>query len=226
MANNPLIVRLPGQRNEKLATVSVRPFDSGIQKRTPEWMVGFSQLGEGFLGGTAAIKLGIGAKILAMLYDKIKAYSSVDKLSSFTELFGWNAEAYRFVNGDMAGTLLTSASVQHSPLTLMIPAGSFAANAEEAMYKGYLIECITIIRLGYIRGILNILQTIVFKNCRITRFQQQLDRLILHCTILEKITMMTVFNQDGSIAGFGVGNVNIQRNQHSGRSMPSGFQFF
>jgi hypothetical protein len=82
------------------------------------------------------------------------------------------------------------------------------------MYKGTLIECVTIIRLGYINGTLNILQTIVFKECRVIRFQQQLDRLILHFTILKKLTMMSVFDQDGAFTGLGVGEIDIRKNKH------------
>jgi hypothetical protein len=213
MPNNPIVVRIPGRRGEKLATVNVHPNGPGMQKRTPEWMVSFSSLSEGMLAGTPAMYLGLGSRLLAFFFDKIGAYSSVNKLSSFTELFGWNAELSRYVDGNLAGALITSASVKHSPIVLMIPSGSFAATAEEAMYKGTLIKCITIIRLGYVKGDLNILQTMVFKECRIIRFQQQLDRLILHCSILKKLTMISVFDQDGSFAGLGVGEVDILKNE-------------
>jgi hypothetical protein len=213
MVNNPIVVRIPGRRNEKLATINVYQDEPGMQKHTPEWMVSFSTLSEGMLAGTPAMFLGLGSRLLAFFFDKIGAYSSVNKLSSFTELFGWNAELHRYVDGNLAGALITSASIQHSPLVIMIPSGSFAATAEEAMYKGTLIECVTIIRLGYIHGILNILQTTVFKECRIIRFQQQLDRLILHFSILKKLTMVSVFNQDGMLTGFGVGEVNVLKNE-------------
>jgi type VI protein secretion system component Hcp len=185
-----------------------------MQKRTPEWMVSFSTVSEVMLAGTAAMYLGLGSRIVTMFFDKIGAYSSVNKMSGFTELFGWNAEMHRYVSGDVTESLMSCASIYHSPLVLVIPSGSFAATAEEAMYRGTLIDAITIVRLGYVGGIFHILQTIVFSKCRIIRFQQQLDRLILHCNILQKLTMMTVFGQDGSIAGFAVGEVDLRKNDH------------
>ncbi|MDR1908057.1 MAG: hypothetical protein LBQ43_04340 [Holosporales bacterium] len=213
MANQPLIVRIPGRRKETIATVNTHPQGHGMQKRTPEWMVSFSTLSAAMLAGTPAMLLGLGSRALAFYFDKIQAYSSVNKMSSFTELYGWNAELYRYTSGDTSSSLMSSASVQHSPLVLMIPSGSFAATAEDAMFKGTLIECITLVRLGYVDGIFHILQTIVFTSCRIIRFQQQLDRLILHCSMLQKLTMMTVFGQNGTIAGFGVGEIDLRKNE-------------
>lgn len=210
MSRAPLIVRIPGRRNEKLAITNNYPLPTGMQKRTPEWMVSFDSVNQALLGGTAVKDLLPDVTALSLLVTQIRAFSSVKKLGTFTELFGWNAEAFRFVSGAMAGSLMTSGSVMHSPLTLMIPSGTFAADAEEAMSRGILIRSVIIIRLGHIQGKLSIMQTVVFKDCRFIRFQQQLDRLILHCTILEKQTMLTVFNQDGSIAGFAVGGFNIK----------------
>ncbi|MDR1207984.1 MAG: hypothetical protein LBJ89_01380 [Holosporales bacterium] len=220
MGTGPLTIRIPGRRDETVAAVDTQPHGPGMQKRTPEWMVSFSTLSEAMLAGTAAMFLGLGSRILTMFFDKIQAYSSVHKMSGFTELFGWNAELHRYVSGDVSASLMSSASIYHSPLVLIIPSGSFAATAEEAMYKGSLIDCITIVRLGYVDGIFHILQTVVFNYCRIIRFQQQLDRLILHCSMLRKLTMMTVFSQDGSIAGFAVGEVDLRKNEHLGLSIP------
>lgn len=213
MSRPPIVVRLPGRRNETLATNNVRPLETGIQKRTPEWMVSFSGVSEALLGGTPLMNLGLGKRELGSWADRIKAFSSVHNLTSFTELFGWNAELQRYVDGDVSGTLLTSGSVKQSPLVLMIPAGSFAANAEEAMARGIVIHGITLLRLGWIRGGLKIMQTIVFNHCRIIRFQQQLDRLILHCSVLTKTTMITSFDQTGQAIGFSISQNDVNRNR-------------
>ncbi|MDR1597558.1 MAG: hypothetical protein LBR89_01320 [Holosporales bacterium] len=216
MGHQPIIVRIPGRRKETIPTVNTHPQDHGMQKRTPEWMVSFSTLSIAMIAGTLAMSIGLGERLLAMLFDKIQAYSSVKKMGSFTELFGWNAELSHYVRGDVDAALMSTANMHHSPLVLMIPSGAFAATAEEAMYKGTLIDCITLVRLGFVDGTFHILQTVVFTGCRITRFQQQLDRLILHCNIQQKLTMVTVFGQDGSIAGFGIGETNVRSNSHLG----------
>lgn len=216
MSRAPLVVRLPGRRNETLATDNVRPLGVGIQKRTPEWMVSFSNVSEALLGGTILMKLGVGKRELGMWADRVKAFSSVHSLTSFTELFGWNAELQRYVDGDVSGTLLTSGSVKQSPLVLMIPAASFAANAEEVMIRGIVIHGITLLRLGWIRGELKIMQTLVFNHCRVIRFQQQLDRLILHCNVLKKTTMVTSFDQKGQVIGFSIACNDVNRNWHGG----------
>lgn len=214
MAYRPLVVRLPGYKNEKIATVSPPKLEPGMQKRTPEWMVSFSTLSALLLGGTPALQLGLGKELLLSLFDKIKATSSVEKLSGFTELFGWFSEMARYVSGHVNGKLLISGSVQNSPLTLMIPAGTAAATLEEALFKGQVIRCITLIRLGYVGGILQVLQTILFQHCRFTGFQQQLDRLIVHCTPLEKTNLICVFDQKGCFTGVGVSNVDISAGKH------------
>lgn len=213
---NPLVVRLPGRRDEKIVTVPVRPYGSGMQKRTPEWMVSFSPLGSTLLTGMTLENMGVAALSLSTLADTIKAYSSVKKLPIFTEVFGLNSESSRYIRDDVDGALLTAARVQHSPLVLMIPAGAFAADAEDAMFRGKIITCITVVRLGFIRSNLQILQTGLFKDCRIIRFQQQLDRLILHCFVLEKVTTMTVFKQDGSPVGVGVNEISVLHNSFWG----------
>lgn len=211
MSRTPFVVRLPGRRNETLAIDNVRPHETGMQKRTPEWMVSFSEVSEALLGGTMLMKLGLGKRALGSWLDKIQAFSTVHNLTSFTEVFGWSAELQRYVDGDVSGTLLTSGSIKQSPLVLMIPASSFAANAEEVMVRGKVIHGITLLRLGWIRGELKIMQAIVFNHCRLIRFQQQLSRLILHWTVLRKTTMLTVFDQTGSVSGFSVSSTSVNR---------------
>lgn len=214
MADRPFIVRLPGFRQERLATVVHGPTEPGMHKRTPEWMVSFSTLSEALLGGTPALQLGLGEKIVTGLMDKIKATSSVEKLSGFTELFGWFSEMSRYVEGDMSGCLLDMSGVHNSPLVLMIPSGTAAATLENAMYKGTVIRCIMVIRVGFIRGQLQLMQAILFQHCRITRFQQQLDRLIIHCTILSKTNLICVYNQKGNMTGVGVSNFELNTTDH------------
>lgn len=215
MSRAPIVVRLPGRRHETIATNNVRPLETGVQKRTPEWMVSFSTVSEALLGGTSLMDLGLGTHELGSWADRIKAFSTVHHLTGFTEVFGWNAELQRYVDGDVSGTLLTSGSVKQSPLVLMIPAASFAASAEEAMVRGTVLHGIALLRLGWILGKLKIMQTIVFNHCRIIRFQQQLDRLILHCNVLTKTTLITSFDQTGKMIGLSVGHNDVNRNRHT-----------
>lgn len=217
--HRPLVVRLPGFRNEKIATVAPPKLAPGTQKRTPEWMVSFSTLSSALLGGTSAVQLGLGKKVVTNLMDRIKATSSVDKMSGFTELFGWFSEMTRFVSGHVAGKLLISGSIKNSPLVLMIPAGTAAATLEEALFTGQLITCITLIRLGYVGGLLQVLQVVIFHHCRLTNFQQQLDRLIIHCTVLEKTNHICVFDQQGTPTGAGVSYMNISTTERESSPM-------
>lgn len=209
MADRPLIVRLPGYRSERLATVKPGPGRPGMHKRTPEWMVSFSTLSAALLGGTPALQLGLGKKLITSFFDKIKATSSVDKLSGFTEVFGWFSEMSRYVEGNMSGCLLDMSGVHNSPLVLMIPSGSAAATLENAMYQDTVIQCIMLIRVGFINGKLQVMQAILFQHCRIVRFQQQLDRLIIHCVILSKTNLICVYNQKGKMTGVGVSNFEV-----------------
>lgn len=209
MAYRPRIVRIPGFRLEKIATVDTAQGGVGIQKRTPEWMVSFSTLSKALLGGTPALQLGLGEKTITQLQDHVKALSSVEKLGGFTEVFGWFSEVMRYINGHVSANLLQSGSVKNSPLVLMIPAGTAAATLEEAMFGGRLIHCITLIRIGYVCGILQLLQAVLFQSCRIERFQQQLDQIIIHCNIIGKTNLINVFDQTGKSIGVGVSHFEL-----------------
>lgn len=223
MPGNPIVVKIPGRNNEKLGIVNtVKNEISGVQKRTPEWMISFHKISAGLLIGTSGLSLRLGSGVIPVFCDPIGASSTTNYLEAFTELFGWNSESYRYVGGDVSGSLMTSASVQNSPLTIMIPAGAFAASAENAMYKGTEIDFITIVRLGYIKGSLNILQTIVFSDCRIIKFQQQLNKLIMHFSILKKQTHISAFCQDGMFAGKAVGSIDLENNFHIGEGRAIG----
>ncbi|MDR0633144.1 MAG: hypothetical protein LBF84_03325 [Holosporales bacterium] len=208
---------LPGRTTEKLATINLSNQGSGSCKCTPEWLISFDKVSAGLAAGTLALRAGIGIGVTRyfMGTDPIMAGSSEHNLQAFTELFGWNSETVRFTGGHTSGALLPSASVQFSPLTIMIPSGNFAANAEKAMFNGTLIKAITIIRTGFIAGSLQIVQTVVFRDCRILKFQQQLDRLIMHFSILEKETKMFVFDENGRPCGLTMGTNNIEKNDTS-----------
>jgi hypothetical protein len=224
MGTNPIVIRIPGATEEKVATVNLRKYDSGMQKRTPEWMVSFNPLAPGLLTakGQAAFSAAsgvIGIAPISLFPGVIKATSTVNELNVFTELFGWHSEAHKFSCGNLANSLMAAAGVAHSPLVLIIPSGVFAADAEKAVADGTIINTTTIARLGYINGSIRVLQTVLFNGCRFTRFQQQLDMLILHCTVLKKTTIIPVFNKAGVPRGFGVGNLDLQ---HSTRFEISG----
>jgi hypothetical protein len=206
---NYITIKIPGRTGEKLGIVSLPNQDDGAYKRTPEWLISFDTLSAGLSAGTSGLNAKLGSGSGA---DRIMAASSTYNLQAFTELFGWNMELNRFTHGHTSHSLMPSGSVQLSPLTIMIPSGIFAANAEKAMFRGTIIAAITIVRTGFIAGTLQILQTVVFRKCRITKFQQQLDRLIMHFSVLEKETTMFVFDQKGRPCGFAAGASDVRQN--------------
>lgn len=206
MQNNPITVRIPGRRNERILVVNTHPQTEGIQKRTPEWMISFNDLSPMFLTKAMALKNSNGVSVVSTLIEgDVDTRSTVKGAEYFTELFGWNSESSRYVAGYVAGALFSSASIANSPLSVMLNAGALPATAEDALFKGKIFKAITIIRLGYIAEALTVMQTISFINSRMIRFQQQLDKLILHFAVLKKMTRVSVFTQKGMSAGVAVG---------------------
>lgn len=215
---SPLIVRIPGRRPEKLAITNTVPFEAGgMQKRTAEWLLTFGSFANPLVPGLllTALTTGLGeaiSAVLAALAGSIPVQSSAYGFWTFTELFGWNIVSTHHVGGATSGALMSSGSMHQSPLTIMIPSGAFAASAEEVMLKGERIPFTLILRTGHLNGYTVVTQAALFETCRITRFQQQLDRLILHLTVNTQSNFIMVFNQEGRLSGLNVGRIDIHKN--------------
>lgn len=183
MSSNFQIVNLPGKRDFRIATTDSADADPSAIK-SPEWMV----------------------KIDNLLQSSVQGYTN------YVELFGWYAESGRFTSPDVSGPLLTSSTLRHSDLILIMPYGGYCAQLESNMNTGVSINNLNIIRLGNIGQMKIVLQSIEYKTCKIQNCQQQLDRMIIHVMIGSKTNTVYVYGQDGQSQGQMVSKVDYINN--------------
>ncbi|MDP3371293.1 MAG: hypothetical protein Q8S21_00125 [Candidatus Paracaedibacteraceae bacterium] len=138
--------------------------------------------------------------------------STVSGYENYAELFGWYGESSRYTSGNVSSQLFTSATLQHTDLVIIIPNGGYATTLESLMNTGTSINQVTITRLGKINSMVVTLQTLVYTTCRIQRFNQQLDQLVVEMSILAKSNTVYVYGQDGQSQGQMVSSVDYSQN--------------
>jgi hypothetical protein len=183
------LIQIPGRSNIRIPIVesNVSTTDDSSNKssvQSPEWMVEM----DSFLS------------------------SNVSGYTSYCQLYGWYGESSRYTSGDVASSLFTSATLRHSDLIVIIPNGGYATTLESMMNTGTPIQQLTIARLGTISSSIVTLQTLVFTMCRIQKFNQQLDQVIIEMSILTKQNTVFVYGQDGSSQGQMVSQVDYSLN--------------
>jgi hypothetical protein len=168
----PTITDLPGKKNIKMATTD-QTVPEDITVRSPEWMI----------------------KIDALLSSNLEGFED------YAELFGWNEESSRFTPGNLSNQLLSSATLKHSGLTILISNGGHSANIELKMNRGIPLDLIEIVRLGNIKDVKVKLQVLEYSACWIQTFQQELDRIIVSCSISKKKNTIYVYDNSGASKG-------------------------
>lgn len=181
------LIELPGRSKYRIPVTSSYDAseDEGRISKTPDWIVRLDNI----------------------------TNSSIADYTDFTELFGWYGESSRFTASDISSDFVTSATLKHSELILLIPNGGFAAPIESRMYEGIPIDELVIVRLGNIRQTRVETQALVYRCCYIQRFQQQLDRVFLQVTVKTKENTLYVFDVDGMPRGQVVSRVDFSSNQ-------------
>lgn len=187
-------VRIPGRRGGLIPAVhDQRKGEVGsVWSHSPEWVVS--------IRGKTGTNL-------------TKGNFPVDTEDNFIALYGWTSESSRWVSSDVSGTLLTSGSVQHSDLILLIPPGSHGPKIESWLYQGKIVESLIIKRLGWSMNDNDseprVLQTIKFLKVRLLGFQMTVRYYIVRCQVTEKQNDITVLNQvDGLPKGHNATSVN------------------
>lgn len=191
MANFSLIT-IPGRSKLRIPIVNNAPTDidpetggttSPTNSQSPEWMVQI----DNFLS------------------------SNVNGYESYAELFGWYGESSRYTSGNVASSLFTSATLRHTDLVIIIPNGGYSTTLESLMNTGTTINQVTITRLGRIQSAPVMLQTLAYSTCRIQKFNQQLDQVVIEMSILSKVNTIFVYGQDGTSQGQMVSSVDYSQ---------------
>jgi hypothetical protein len=134
--------------------------------------------------------------------------SNLDGYRDYSEIFGWNEESSRFTPGNLSNQLLSSATLKHSGLMILIPNGGHSAQIELKMNRGVPLDLITIVRLGNIQDTKVKLQELEYRICWIQSFQQQLDRIIVTVSVSIKKNTIYIYDTDGGNKGQIVSEVN------------------
>lgn len=202
-------VRIPGRRGGVIPAIhDQRKSEVGsVWSHSPEWVV--SIRGK---PGTALTK----------------GNFPVDTEDNFIALYGWTSESSRWVSGDVSGTLLTSGSVQHSDLLLLIPPGPHGPIIESWLYQGKIVESLIIKRLGWSMNDNDseprVLQTIKFLKVRLLGFQMTVRYYIVRCQVTEKQNDITVLNQvDGLPAGHNATSINYSTSKMADPKQQKGY---
>ncbi|GHS96493.1 hypothetical protein AGMMS50296_2690 [Alphaproteobacteria bacterium] len=173
-------VTIPGLGHTKLLTLSRSTnhdsYDAAGSK-TPWWMVGMKKSGKDVFSSTIDGKAG-----------------DAD-LSKMAELFGFYEGMRRECSSESTGPLWTSEMTRHDDCILYIPNGGYAADLENAMYKGEPIETTTIVCLGWFAGKLQQYINLTFTDSYLVDKIDDLDRVFLRLRILEKSHTFTPYDQ-------------------------------
>lgn len=127
--------------------------------------------------------------------------STIDGFDKACELFGWHAEQARITTGSTANQLFTTATVQHSNVSIIIPMGIFVPTLETKMTTGANLASIKISRIANITDQKVPLQEIEYTNCKIDAIQQQLDRVVISFRPETRTNTVYKYKQDGSKEG-------------------------
>jgi hypothetical protein len=177
------IIDLPGKSGFKLTTVT-RDESNGPNIQSPEWMINIANLTK----------------------------SNIDGYKNYTEVFGWHGEASRISTSNASGSFTSPGTLKHSELIVLIPYDGYAAEIENYMNKGQIVDKVTIVRVGFINQSKVKLQEVVYTLCRLQRLEQQLDRLLVALSVTTKKNTIYVYNQAGMLQGSNISNVDYIKN--------------
>lgn len=184
------LITLPGRRRFRIPTVSnMDDSDSGaVVSYSPDWIVGFytdksNTITKGNLGGT---------------------------WKDYIELLGWVSETGRYVSGSLNGALMSSGSLKHSELVLMLPIGIHGPQIEGQLYNGKLFDHIVILRMAWIEEKLKVLQELRFDQVRIIEFQMNIQYIVVFAQIAKRKNKITKFGQDGKEKGHNVSEMDYR----------------
>lgn len=127
--------------------------------------------------------------------------SSVEGFDNFAELYGWSAEQARLTKGNTADQFFSTASVQHSNIIVVLPAGIYIPTLETKMNMGSNIALIKIVRLSNNGDTKQSNQEIEFTNCKIESMRQELDKIIVSFRPETRQNKIIQYGQDGSKMG-------------------------
>jgi hypothetical protein len=137
---------------------------------------------------------------------------NLEGFETFTELFDFHFEYSRETSGHVGNEMVTSAGIQHSDVSLLIPAGTFSAKIRQALNNGQNIVSIKIHRLGNITDLKKPLQTLEFQNCLLTKGMQSRDFLVVGFRFIKIIETNIEFSQmDESQSGQNVCEVDYAK---------------
>jgi hypothetical protein len=182
-------LQIPNPSTGQMMTIMVPVVNQGSDvpsySRSPEWM----------------IKIG----------DKSPKGSNVTGKETYVEVFGWSGAVSRSSSPNLGGQHHSTATLIHTDLVVIIPMGGYVAQITNAMANGEVIPQIDLERLANIEKVLQVVQTIVFKVCRIQSVKQQIEQAVITIQIQQRTDTIKVYGQDGKAAGQVVSDIDFSK---------------
>lgn len=101
--------------------------------------------------------------------------SNVESFETYCELFDFHFEYSRHTLGHTGSEMFTSAAIEHTEVSILIPAGTYTAKVRQKLNTGATIPTITIKRLGNMTDLKKPLQALTYTQCLFTRVTQDGD---------------------------------------------------
>lgn len=138
--------------------------------------------------------------------------STLTGFESYAEISGFRAESGRFSSGN--NPALSSASLRHTELIIVMTNGSYAPKLETRMNTGRPVTLVEIVHLGN-SG--RRLQTLKYSGCRLQSFQQDVnDSLILSFQVSKRTNTMHSYDEEGTATGQDETTVDYTQNRVEG----------
>lgn len=139
-------------------------------------------------------------------------HSDVKGFENYTSVFGWQSECQRPMHtGDGPNTN----GLDHSLVTVIIPVLSSLTELETSLYKGKLVDPVSLVKVGTIGYTKVKMQEVKYKGCYITYLQQEFDRVILKISVCEKSNTLFQYDKQGHSQGQFVSTIDFIRDSDS-----------
>lgn len=117
------------------------------------------------------------------------------------ELFGFSHGATRENVGHSVNHLIAGSATHFSSLSIIVQLNIFSPIFEQQMNNGTLLENVTIVRNGWVKGAIVELEKRIFSTCYITRFTQILDYVVLEIRTCDVEENVNIYDQSGNKTG-------------------------
>lgn len=140
---------------------------------TPEWMISIDKL----------------------VNSTIKGYED------YCQLFGWSGRQTRVTKKETAGQLMSSSSVRHSDVIVVLPIGNYVPSLETMLQNGTSIASVKIVHLGRFGTTNAPFQQVEYSDCQVVGMEQQGVYILVALRPTKRTNLVMDYDQSGQKKG-------------------------